>query len=64
MHGGTTAIFAVMGLACSSARAARRCAQFVPGFALAVLLHSGVQPPAASPRLATLAVILVLPPLL
>ena len=41
MHGGATAIFAVMSLSHARARArARRSRAFVPGFALAVVLHS------------------------
>ena len=64
MHGGATAIFAVMGLAMLE-RAGRVSLQaLLPGFALAVLVHSGYNHLAYSPRLSTLASILVLPPLL
>ena len=64
MHGGATAIFAVMGLAMLE-RAGRVSLQaLLPGFALAVVLHSGYNHLAYSPRLSTLATILVLPPLL
>jgi RsiW-degrading membrane proteinase PrsW (M82 family) len=62
MHGGTTAIFAVMGLALME-RGQRPAVAFLPGFALAVAVHSGYNHLLVSPRLATLAVIVVLPPL-
>ena len=64
MHGGTTAIFAVMSL--SIAERARKASfvAFVPGFVLAVLLHSAFNHLSGSPRLSTLAVIVVLPPIL
>jgi RsiW-degrading membrane proteinase PrsW (M82 family) len=41
MHGGTTALFAVMGLARVERAAHARAAHFVPGFVVAALLHSG-----------------------
>jgi protease PrsW len=64
MHGGATAIFAVMGLA--MLERAKRASVWVllPGYALAVVLHSGYNHLSHEPRLATLAVLLVLPPLL
>jgi RsiW-degrading membrane proteinase PrsW (M82 family) len=62
MHGGTTAMFAVMGLALVE-RGQRPAVAFLPGFALAVAVHSGYNHLLVSPRLATLAVLIVLPPL-
>jgi protease PrsW len=64
MHGGTTAIFAVLSL--SIVERARRVSlvAFLPGFALAVLLHAAFNHLTTSPRLATVAVIVVLPPIL
>jgi RsiW-degrading membrane proteinase PrsW (M82 family) len=65
MHGGVTAIFALMGLAVIE-RGAREAGlvAFAPGFVLAVLLHAAFNQMLGSPRLATLAVLIVLPPLL
>jgi protease PrsW len=64
MHGGVTAIFAVLGIAVleRSSRAGLRA--FAPGFVLAVLLHSAFNHLNHSPRLATLATLLALPPLM
>ena len=64
MHGGATAIFAVMGLAMleRSGRATPRA--FLPGFAIAVVLHSAFNHFFLSPFLSTLGIVLVLPPLL
>src|SRR5271166_803581 len=64
MHGGTTAIFAMMGLALSEQHHRSVFIAFLPGFALAVALHSGFNHMFLSPRLSTLAVLVVLPPLL
>ena len=63
MHGGATAIFAVMGLAMleRSGRATPRA--FLPGFAIAVVLHSAFNHFFLSPFLSTLGIVLVLPPL-
>jgi RsiW-degrading membrane proteinase PrsW (M82 family) len=65
MHGGTTAIFAVMGLAILE-RSSRRASvvSFAPGFALALALHSAFNHMVARPRLSTLAVLIVLPAVL
>jgi RsiW-degrading membrane proteinase PrsW (M82 family) len=64
MHGGATAIFAVMGLAMVE-RAGRVTARaFLPGFAIAVALHSAFNHFFLSPFLSTLGIVLVLPPLL
>ena len=63
MHGGTTALFAVMGLARVERAAHARLAHFVPGFVVAVLLHSGFNHLSHQPLLATLVTMLTLPPL-
>lgn len=62
MHGGTTAIFAVMGVALME-RGRRAAVAFLPGFALAAFVHSAYNHLLFSPRLAILAVLAVLPPL-
>ena len=59
MHGGATAIFAVMGVALLGRRFA-----FVPGFALAVVLHSVFNHFFFSPLASTLGIAIVLPLLL
>lgn len=64
MHGGATAIFGVMGLAMIERRQGPRVSAFLPGLALAVLLHSGFNHFFLSPRLSTLGIVVVLPPLL
>ena len=63
MHGGTTALFAVMGLARIERAARARLAHFIPGFVVAVLLHSGFNHLSHQPLLATLVTMLTLPPL-
>ncbi|OGA15762.1 MAG: hypothetical protein A3I63_05210 [Betaproteobacteria bacterium RIFCSPLOWO2_02_FULL_66_14] len=64
MHGGATAVFAVMGLALHerSKRAALRA--FVPGLAVAAVVHSAFNHFFLSPLISTLGIIVVLPPLL
>ena len=61
MHGGTTALFAVMGLARIERAAHARLAHFIPGFVVAVLLHSGFNHLSHQPLLATLVTMLTLP---
>jgi len=63
MHGGTTAIFAVMGLALMEQKRWPPLAAYAPGFALAVVLHSAFNHMVLSPRLSTLTVLVVFPPL-
>ena len=63
MHGGATAIFAVLGLAMLERAKQARFTDMLPGLALAVVLHSGYNHLTHEPRLATLAIMLVLPPL-
>ena len=64
MHGGTTAIFAVLSLSLVERARRKSLGAYVPGLVLAVLLHSGFNHLTGYPRLATLAVIIVLPPVL
>jgi len=63
MHGGTTALFAVMGLARMEQSTKASALHFLPGFAIAVLLHSGFNHLSHAPLVATLATMLTLPPL-
>ncbi len=64
MHGGTTAIFAVMGIAMLEQKKLAVVVAFLPGFLLAVALHAAFNHMFLSPKLSTLAVLIVLPPLL
>src|SRR5512135_3442282 len=64
MHGGATAIFAMIGLAMLEQKRALGLIALVPGYAIAVALHAGFNHMYGSPRLSTLAVLVVLPPLL
>ena len=64
MHGGATAIFAVMGLALLEQGRRENLQAFIPGFVVAVVLHSAYNHLLFSPRIATLAILVVLPPLL
>jgi len=64
MHGGATAIFAVMGLAMVERSGHATPRAFLPGFAIAVALHSAFNHFFLSPFLSTLGIVLVLPPLL
>jgi len=63
MHGGTTALFAVMGLARMERSTRATFLHFLPGFLIAVLLHSGFNHLSHAPLIATLATMLTLPPL-
>src|SRR5512143_2089466 len=64
MHGGTTAVFAMMGLSLLERRRLPAAAAFAPGLALAVVLHSAFNHLVASPRAATLVTLVTLPPLM
>jgi RsiW-degrading membrane proteinase PrsW (M82 family) len=64
MHGGSTAIFAVTGLAIGERTPESPVMAFLPGLALAIVLHSAFNHLSSSPRLATLAMLFALPPLL
>jgi hypothetical protein len=64
MHGGATAIFGVTGLAMAERRPGLRAWAFLPGLVVAILLHSGFNHFFLSPKLSTLGIVVVLPPLL
>ena len=64
MHGGCTAIFALFSVTMLERARNGMLAALVPGFAIAVLLHSAYNHMYVSPKLATAVVIVVLPPLL
>ncbi|MEP7058753.1 MAG: PrsW family glutamic-type intramembrane protease, partial [Caldimonas sp.] len=64
MHGGATAIFAVISLAMLEREPKAAVRGLIPGFGLAVVLHSAFNHLLVSPKLATLAIVVVLPPLL
>jgi len=64
MHGGSTAMFAVLGLAMLEEKRTRsRLLAFAPGWLLAIAVHSGYNHLYLSPRASTVAVLVVLPPL-
>ena len=63
MHGGVTAIYTISTLALLE-RVRPRILAFVPGFALAVALHSLYNHMFLSPKLSTLAVLLIIPPMI
>src|SRR4029079_970991 len=63
MHGGTTSLFAVMALTRIERAAHAKAVHFVTGFVVAALLHSGFNPLGPLPLAATLATMLILPPL-
>lgn len=64
MHGGCTAIFAMVALSLMERVKGPSFLAFVPGFALAAVLHSAYNHAFGPPMVSTLAVIVVLPPLL
>jgi hypothetical protein len=64
MHGGTTAIAAVLGLDLTKRHDTRNAGWFVPGLALAVAVHTLFNRLSLSPLLATACVILVVPAIL
>jgi len=61
MHGGTTAIFGVLGLASSERRSEAPVRAFLPGLLIAILLHSGFNHFFLSPLVSTTGIVLVLP---
>ena len=63
MHGGATAIFAVMGLAIVEWAGRAKLQSFLPGLAIAIVLHSAFNHLNHSPKNAMLAVVVALPPL-
>jgi len=64
MHGGATAIFAVIGLAMLDRARGAHWHAYLPGLVFAAVLHSAFNHFFLSPMLSTLGIILVLPPLL
>ena len=64
MHGGATAIVAVIGLAVTERDERRGLVAALPGFVVAVLLHAAFNHLSHAPKAATLAVLLAVPPLL
>ena len=64
MHGGATAIFAVVALAQVERRGSVGPAAFLPGFAIAVALHSAFNHFFGSPLFSAVGILVVLPPLL
>lgn len=61
MHGGTTAVFAMASLAAVERAGRATLVAFLPGFALATLLHAGYNHLDAHPRAAMLVVLATLP---
>lgn len=61
MHGGTTAILGVLGLAASERRPDAPVRAFLPGLLMAILLHSGFNHFFLSPLVSTAGIVLVLP---
>lgn len=64
MHGGATAIFAVMGVALLERTPGAGVRALLPGYLLAVALHSAFNHFFLSPLVSTAGILLVLPPLL
>jgi RsiW-degrading membrane proteinase PrsW (M82 family) len=64
MHGGTTAIFAIVAVAMFERRPERFFVVFLPGLLAAAVLHSTFNHLLMRPVLATLVVLVVLPPLI
>jgi protease PrsW len=64
MHGGTTAIFAIISKGLTQGLAKPKASAFVPGLLVAMLLHSAFNNFLLSPLLSTLFVLLTLPYLL
>lgn len=64
MHGGATAIFAIVSVALAEKRPEAVASVFLPGLLAAVLLHGVYNALLVKPMLATLAVLVGLPPLL
>ena len=64
MHGGCTAVFAVMGLALFERTGGSPWRAFLPGLLLVALLHSAFNHLSHAPKVATLSVLIALPLLL
>jgi protease PrsW len=63
MHGGATAIFAVMGLGLLERMPGAKMRALLPGYGVAVVLHSAFNHLLAAPHVAMLAILIALPPL-
>src|SRR5450432_1903881 len=63
MHGGATAIFAVMSLGLLERTPGATVRALIPGYGVAVVLHSAFNHLLTSPQIAMLAILVVLPPL-
>jgi RsiW-degrading membrane proteinase PrsW (M82 family) len=63
MHGGATAIFSVMSLGMLERAPGATVRALLPGYGVAVILHSAFNHLLASPHIAMLAILVVLPPL-
>jgi RsiW-degrading membrane proteinase PrsW (M82 family) len=63
MHGGATAMLGVMGLAMMERYRGAGLAAFLPGLAVAIVVHSAFNHFLASPKFATLGIVVALPPL-
>jgi protease PrsW len=64
MHGGASAIFAIVGIAMLERAGRASVRAFLPGLVFAVALHSAFNHFFLSPRLSTLGIAVLLPPLL
>jgi protease PrsW len=64
MHGGATAIFAIVAVALAEKRTEASVAVLLPGLLAAVALHSAFNHMLAKPVFATLGILLALPPLM
>jgi protease PrsW len=64
MHGGTTAIFAIVSVALAEKRPDAAFGVFLPGLVAAVVLHSAFNHLLARPMVATLGILVALPPLM
>ena len=63
MHGGATATFAVIGVTMIGRRPKAAVRAFLPGLGFAILLHAGFNAFILAPRISTLGIVAVLPPL-
>ena len=63
MHGGATALFGILGLILSERSGRTTLLSLVPGWLLAALLHSAYNHFFFSPMLATVGILMILPPL-
>ena len=64
MHGGATAIFSISALALAERRGQADLPAFLPGLAVAIVLHSAFNHFFLSPIMSTIGILVVLPPLI